>query len=134
MPLLGGCAPIFLPEGTKIVLNFKMGKMNPKGYFKIEFKTPITYYGGKQKMLPYILPLIPEHKIYIEPFFGGGAVFWAKEPAKIEFINDSNSEVINFYRVLKFRFPELKKEIEATLHSEFQQKQARQIYLKDMTK
>jgi site-specific DNA-adenine methylase len=40
-------------------------------------------------------------------------VFWAKEPAKIEFINDSNGEVINFYRVLKFRFPELKKEIDA---------------------
>jgi DNA adenine methylase len=74
--------------------------------------------------------IIPEHKIYVEPFFGGGAVFWAKEPAKIEFINDSNGEVINFYRVLKFRFPELKKEIEATLHSEFQQKQARQIYHK----
>ncbi|MDR2808997.1 MAG: DNA adenine methylase, partial [Tannerellaceae bacterium] len=37
-------------------------------------------------------------------------------------------EVINFYRVLKLRYPELKKEIDATLHSEFQQKQARQIY------
>jgi DNA adenine methylase len=55
-------------------------------------------------------------------------VFWAKHPAKVEFINDHNGEVINFYRVLKNDFPALKKEIDATLHSEFQQKQAKSIY------
>jgi DNA adenine methylase len=95
----------------------------------IHLKTPITYYGGKQQMLRYILPLIPVHQIYVEPFFGGGAVFWAKAPAKVEFINDHDGEVINFYKVLKQNFPELKKEIEVTLHSEAQQKQARAIYL-----
>jgi DNA adenine methylase len=95
---------------------------------KIQLKTPITYYGGKQSMLRLILPLIPEHSIYTEAFFGGGAVFWAKEPAKIEFINDHNGEVINFYRVLKHDFEKLKKEIDVTLHSEFQQKQAKSIY------
>lgn len=97
--------------------------------YKIEMKTPITYYGGKQQMLRYILPLIPEHKIYTEAFFGGGAVFWAKEPAKVEFINDHDGEVINFYKVLKQDFPALKKEIDSTLHSEYQQKEAKQIYL-----
>jgi len=96
---------------------------------KIQLKTPITYWGGKQKMLDYILPLIPTHSIYTEAFFGGGAVFWAKEPAKVEFINDKNAEIINFYRVLKQDFPKLKREIDVTLHSEFQQKQAKSIYL-----
>ena len=100
--------------------------MNKK--FEIKMKTPITYYGGKQQMLRYILPLIPKHSIYTEAFFGGGAVFWAKELAKVEFINDINAEVINFYKVLKQRFNDLKTEIELTLHSEFQQKQARLIY------
>ena len=33
-------------------------------------KTPITYYGGKLNMLKEILPLIPEHTIYTEAFFG----------------------------------------------------------------
>ena len=55
---------------------------------QVHGKTPITYYGGKQSMLRDILPLIPEHQIYVEPFFGGGAVFWAKEPTKCEVIND----------------------------------------------
>jgi DNA adenine methylase len=95
---------------------------------ELNLKTPITYYGGKQKMLPIILPLIPEHRIYTEVFLGGGAVFWAKQPAKVEFINDTNGEVINFYRVLKHDFAALKHEIDATLHSELQQKQARAIY------
>lgn len=92
-------------------------------------KTPITYYGGKQQMLGIILPLIPDHRIYTEAFFGSGAVFWAKEPSKVEFINDKNGEVINFYDVLKRNFPELKKEVDVTLHSEFQQKKAKAIYL-----
>ena len=100
--------------------------MNKK--FEIKMKTPITYYGGKQQMLRYILPLIPKHSIYTEAFFGGGAVFWAKELAKVEFINDINAEVINFYKVLKQRFNDLIREINLTLHSEFQQKQARSIY------
>lgn len=91
-------------------------------------KTPVTYYGGKQKMLGIILPMIPKHKIYTEAFCGGGAVFWAKEPSRVEFINDHNAEVINFYSVLKRDFPSLKKEIDITLHSEFQQKQAGEIY------
>ncbi len=69
-----------------------------------KIKTPISYYGGKQSMLKEILPIIPKHKIYVEPFFGGGAVFWAKEPAVTEVINDTNMRVVNFYEVLKHDF------------------------------
>mgnify|MGYP000216877373 CR=1 FL=1 len=50
-------------------------------------KTPITYYGGKQTLLKYLLPLIPQHKLYCEPFFGGGAVFFAKPKSDVEVIN-----------------------------------------------
>ena len=91
-------------------------------------KTPITYYGGKQKMLSVILPMIPEHSIYVEPFFGGGAVFWAKEPAQVEFINDINGEVANFYRVLQTDYDALKREVDQTLHSELMHREARAIY------
>lgn len=91
-------------------------------------KTPITYYGGKITMLPHILPIIPEHSIYCEPFFGGGAVFWAKQPAEVEIINDINNQVINFYRVLKTDFENLKQMIEATLHSRATYKTAMAMY------
>ena len=80
-------------------------------------KTPISYYGGKQNMLRHILPLIPNHKIYTETFFGGGAVFFAKEPSESEIINDTNALAINFYKVCKTDFDALKQKVEATLFS-----------------
>ncbi len=94
----------------------------------IQMKTPITYYGGKQKMLGVILPMIPAHRIYVEPFFGGGAVFWGKAPAPVEFINDINGEVANFYRVLKSDFVTLKAEVDQTLHNEHTHREACAIY------
>jgi len=36
--------------------------------------------------------------------------------------------MVNFYKTLKRKFGELKEEVECTLHSEFQHKEARQIY------
>lgn len=91
-------------------------------------KTPITYYGGKQTLASKILPLIPEHVVYNEPFFGGGAIYFQKDPSKIECINDTNNQVINFYRTAKKQFVDLKEEIDCTLHSEEQYRQARKLY------
>jgi DNA adenine methylase len=91
-------------------------------------KTPITYYGGKQNMVKHLLELVPAHSIYCEPFFGGGALFFAKEPSETEVINDINSEVINFFKVIKTHFSELQKEIQASLHSRELYKQAMVIY------
>ncbi len=91
-------------------------------------KTPISYYGGKINLLPHILPLIPEHQIYTEPFFGGGAVFFAKAPVRAEVINDTNDQVVNFYQVLKTDFHALKELIEATLSARVTYKTALTIY------
>lgn len=81
-------------------------------------KTPISYYGGKQRLVPEILPLIPKHTQYVEPFCGGAAVFWAKQPSPREVINDLDGRVVNFYRVLQTRYDELRLAIQSTLHSE----------------
>jgi len=80
-------------------------------------KTPISYYGGKQTMLKHILPLIPTHQIYTEAFCGGAAVLFAKRPADAEIINDLNMDITNFYWMAKCYYPELKVEIDKTLHS-----------------
>ncbi len=95
---------------------------------KTDLKTPISYYGGKQNLLKRILPLIPVHTVYVEPFFGGGAVFWAKKPSPAEVINDVNMNVVNFYEVLKHDYFNLRKRIEATLHSRETYKKALIIY------
>lgn len=96
------------------------GKCRLKHYRKKQakyMKTPIIYYGGKTRMLHHILPLIPDHFLYCEPFFGGGAVFFAKKPAKLETINDKLGYVVNFYKVLKTDYASLKTMVDATLYS-----------------
>ena len=91
-------------------------------------KTPLSYYGGKQQLAARILGLIPEHRVYCEPFLGGAAVFFAKEPSPAEIINDTNGEIINFYEVLQRDFPALEKEITISLHSRKQHRHAQVIY------
>ena len=76
----------------------------------INLKTPISYYGGKQKLATKILSLIPQHTLYAEPFLGGAAVFFSKGPSEIEVLNDTNRELINFYKVVQNDFVGLEKE------------------------
>ncbi len=90
-------------------------------------KTPITYYGGKQKLAAKIVSLIPDHNLYCEPFIGGAAVFFAKPPSKVEVINDTNSELINFYEVVKNDFPSLYQKVRISLHSRSMFDDARHI-------
>ena len=59
-------------------------------------------------MVPNILPLIPKHTVYVEPFAGGAAVFFAKPWPNTEnsdhyreVLNDKDQRLINFYRVLQ---------------------------------
>lgn len=79
-------------------------------------------------MLRHILPLIPNHHIYVEPFFGGGAVYWAKTPSPCEVINDVNMNIVNFYEVLKHDYFSLKRKVESTVHSRETYKKALIIY------
>lgn len=90
-------------------------------------KTPITYYGGKQQLASKIISCIPEHQAYCEPFIGGGAVFFQKEPSSVEIINDTNGELINFYEVLQKDFSLLAQEVSISLHSRELHKKARVI-------
>ena len=80
-------------------------------------RPPVTYYGGKQMMLRHLLPNIPPHTTYTEPFFGGGALFFAKEKSEVEVINDLNRFVVNFYEQCKNNFDELQQLVQSTLHS-----------------
>jgi DNA adenine methylase len=91
-------------------------------------RTPITYYGGKQSMVKLIIPMIPAHKIYCEPFFGGGAVFFSKTPSYLEVINDTNNRLITFYEQMRDNFEALNGLISTTLHSEKMHLKARDIY------
>lgn len=94
----------------------------------IKYKTPLVYYGGKQRIADWICSMIPKHRIYCEPFFGGGAVFFTKAPSFLEVINDKNECLINFYLQIQNHFENLAAKIGTTLHSESMYYRARDIY------
>lgn len=85
----------------------------------------ISYYGGKQKMVKHLLPLIPPHKIYVEPFAGGASLFFAKDRSIVtnqddyrEVLNDTNSELVNLYEVAKAYPEEFLKRLDQIPYSE----------------
>jgi DNA adenine methylase len=99
-----------------------------QGKVSSSLKPPITYYGGKQRLSKELLRLIPQHKLYVEAFMGGGALFFRKSPSESEIINDINGEVVNFYFVLQSDFYKLQKRIKGTLHSRSLYEEASRIY------
>lgn len=56
--------------------------------------------GNKYVLRNRIIPLIPEHEIYVEPFFGSGAIFFFKPKAKVNIINDLDEKTINRIKLL----------------------------------
>lgn len=74
-------------------------------------KPIIKYRGGKSKEIPQIIQYIPDFTgRYIEPFFGGGALFFYLEP-KNAIINDINKNLIDFYKDVKNNYFDIKNEL-----------------------
>lgn len=95
-------------------------------------KTPVSYYGGKQNLVPELLKLIPTHYQYGEPFTGGGSLFWAKPKSKHEFINDIDLRVFNFWQVMQNDFESLQAMIQKTMHHEEEHRRARVVLQEEM--
>ncbi|MDR0680594.1 MAG: Dam family site-specific DNA-(adenine-N6)-methyltransferase [Dysgonamonadaceae bacterium] len=75
-------------------------------------KPLIKYRGGKSNEIPNIEKHIPRYKgRYVEPFFGGGALYFHLEP-KRAIINDINSKLIAFYVGVKNNYLELRNELD----------------------
>ena len=76
--------------------------------------TLLKYPGSKWRVADWIISHFPEHKVYCEPFFGSGAVFFNKSSVYIETINDIDGDVVNLFRVCRERPEELARLIEMT--------------------
>lgn len=70
-------------------------------------KSPIKWPGGKLKLIPELETRLPsDYGRYIEPFFGGGALYFSIQPA-YAYLSDINSELINFYVQLRDKVDQL---------------------------
>ncbi len=73
------------------------------------------WYGGKYSHLDFILPYLPEDATHFCDVFGGSAaVLINRKPAPVETYNDIDSELVNFFRVLRDRGDELIRAISLT--------------------
>jgi len=84
----------------------------------IKMTTPIIpWIGGKRRLAKHILPLFPKHKTYVEPFCGAAALYFIKEPSKVEILNDINNELVTLYRVLQNHLEEFIRQFKWALSS-----------------
>ena len=60
----------------------------------------LKWTGGKRRLLPQLLPLIPAGKRLIEPFVGAGSVFLACNFSRLV-LADNNPHLISLYRHLQ---------------------------------
>ncbi|NBT59168.1 Dam family site-specific DNA-(adenine-N6)-methyltransferase, partial [bacterium] len=80
---------------------------------KDNIKPVLKWAGGKTSLIPQLVKHFPSaFNRYFEPFFGGGAVFLALKPSGNSVINDVNSEITNFYEIIRDRPKDLMSELD----------------------
>lgn len=92
----------------------------------------LMYPGGKWRIAPQLVLLIPEHHTYLEPFFGSGAVFFQKEPSAIETINDLDNDVVNLFTCIREHPEDLAKCIDLTPYARSVYEQAWEEKIEEM--
>lgn len=61
----------------------------------------VPYLGGKRLLAKTILPLLPVHRLYCEPFGGSATILLEKPPSPVEILNDINGDLMNLFRVVQ---------------------------------
>ncbi len=65
------------------------------------FRPALRYMGGKWRLAPKIIPFLPPHRTYVEPFGGAASVLLRKPAAFQEIYNDLDGEIVGLFRVLR---------------------------------
>lgn len=74
--------------------------------------------GGKRRLVDRIIPFIPAHTCYVEPFAGGAALFFMRpQQSDVEVLNDINGELISLYRVVQNHLEEFVRQFKWALSS-----------------
>lgn len=97
-----------------------MSSKNAEGQGRM-LNSPFKWVGGKSRLRKFIIPMIPLHTCYVEPFAGAAWVLFGKPKSDVEILNDIDEELITFFRVVREKPEELIASFEWELvsHAEF---------------
>ena len=74
----------------------------------------VRYHGGKWRLAPWIIEHLPQHRVYVEPFGGGGSVLLRKPRSYAEIYNDLDGNMVNLFRVARDQGRELMDQLRKT--------------------
>jgi len=74
----------------------------------------IRYHGGKWRLAPWIISLMPSHRRYVEPFAGAASVLLRKPRADFEVLADLDGEIVGLFRAARDHGPELRRRLALT--------------------
>ncbi len=80
--------------------------------------SPFRYAGGKYYARTLILRHVPHHSVYIEPFAGGGSIFFAKNKVAKNHLNDKDGNLIEVFKIIRDRPEQLIQMLHRTSESE----------------
>lgn len=72
------------------------------GAYKM-LNSPFKWVGGKSRLRKHVVDLLPPHTCYVELFAGAAWVLFGKPPSAVEVLNDIDQELVNFFRVVKYK-------------------------------
>lgn len=93
-----GCVELKLVAPMPLALHTIIGMEKD-----ISINSPFRYAGGKFYARKLILEHLPPHETYVEPFAGGGSIFFAKNKVGHNWLNDFDAEVVNCYQIIRDR-------------------------------
>jgi len=91
--------PLFNQEDYKKFIKKEIKKKLTKQK-PLTFNGFIGWVGGKKRIAKELIALFPEHNVYVEPFMGSASIFFRKPKAKVNVLNDINSNLVNLFKVV----------------------------------
>ncbi|HJW86502.1 MAG TPA: DNA adenine methylase [Candidatus Brocadiaceae bacterium] len=64
-------------------------------------KSPVNRIGGKSLLTGWLCRYVPGHVCYVEPFCGASHLLFGKQPSPVEILNDADSHLMTFFRVIQ---------------------------------
>lgn len=107
-------APLLDHETERPAVGIPLDRHVMRGATAAPKRPLVRYHGGKWKLAPWILRHLPAHRVYVEPFGGGGSVLLQKARSYAEIYNDLDGEIVNLFRVARDQGEALASALELT--------------------